>query len=338
MLMISAAPLGYASAGGYTATAASTGNEISFNYFTISLYLKDAETGDYSPVSTSSLNKAVLGYSTSGDTKTLTNDSYRISDGALCVKITEGNMPYDGTHYYTISSNVILRNSENNALPGITSSVIAKNESGTTVTDLLPNTYYGIEVLMTVSGSPQFTGQTLTQEASVIVTYNSSMNGSYYNSCSIQLSEISIVTPGYTPTDIPLDRTDDYGDHEAITIINDGNTHDGIADEDGTVNLTFSISSGKAFVLRLIPHGGKSMFNVSVKIGSNPAMTVQTKINGNVNSFVVYDGYSQATTRSTFGAIGTNNWFRGTGDVTVTITNQDGQHVDGRAQLDVIFE
>ncbi len=339
MLMVSVAPLGYASGGGYTATTASTGNEISFSYFTISLYLKD-DQGNYNPVTVSSLNNATYLYnSDSSGNKTLSNDTYVISSDKLYLKITENNVTYTSAHIYNLSSGVILKDSQGNPLTGITSSITAKDGSDNTVTDLSPDTYYKISVSVTINNSSQFTGDTLTQDASVTATINNSMNGSSLENTSVQVSIISIITPGFTPTDTPSGRTEDYGDHDSMTIVNEDNPG-GVASPDGHLTLVFKVPAGKKFVIRPIANGEKSYFLINMTIDGTVYTEHPVTVNGNGEGgtpYVYKSGTKTMSHTNHLSDITAARWFSGQ-DVTVTITNRgDAYLVNPSAQLDIIF-
>jgi hypothetical protein len=177
----------------------------------------------------------------------------------------------------------------------------------------------------------------LSQRASIIVTINDSMNSTITENSSVQLSQIVVVTPGFEPADIPDERSEDYGDHDAISVVaDDGDPN--IADENGIVNVTFTVPSGKEFVVRLIPDGGKAYLRATVQFGDDTPMAIEFTINGNVNAFVCYGGSGHATTKSAFNAIGENMWFNGSGLVTVTVETYGIQHSKRPVEMDVIFK
>ena len=250
--------------------------------------------------------------------------------------ITEYNVPYSGTHTYSASSAVTLTDNQT-PISGISSSIVLKDGEDQAVTDLVADTYYKVELSMIVSGSSQFSGSTLSQQASIIVTINDSMNSTITENSSVQLSQIVVITPGFEPADIPDDRSGDYGDHDAISVVSDDGDYN-IADEDGRVNVTFTVPSGKEFVVRLIPQGGKAYLHATVQFGDNTPMAVDFTINGNQDAFVCFDGSNSATFRQEFNNIGNSNWFNGSGLVTVTVTTR-GDHSDHRpVHMDVIFK
>lgn len=326
---------GYAVPTGSSTTVINNDSQVSAGYFTVSLFLKDGE-GNYNPISATVLNRGAIGYNENGGNKTLVDGTYPISVSSLYMMITEYNVPYSGTHTYSASSAVTLTDDQT-PISGISSSIVLKDGEDQAVTDLVADTYYKIELSMIVSGSSQFTGSTLSQQASIIVTINDSMNSTITENSSVQLSEIVVITPGFEPADIPDDRSDDYGNHDAISVVSDDGDHN-IADEDGKVNVTFTVPSGKEFVVRLIPDGGKARLLATVQFGDNTPMAVEFTINGNVSAYVCYDGSSKATTRSGFNAIGNSNWFNGSGLVTVTVSTQGEQHSTRPVQMDVIFK
>ncbi len=326
---------GYAAPTGSSTTVINNDSQVSAGYFTVSLFLKDGE-GNYNPISATVLNRGAVGYNEDGGNKTLVDGTYPISVSSLYMMITEYNVPYSGTHTYSASSTVTLTDNQT-PISGISSSIVLKDGEDQAVTDLVADTYYKVELSMIVSGSSQFSGSTLSQQASIIVTINDSMNSTITENSSVQLSEIVVITPGFEPADIPDERSEDYGDHDAISVVSDDGDPN-IADENGVVNVTFTVPSGKEFVVRLIPKGGKALLRATVQFGDNTPMVKDFTISGNEDAFVCYDGSGNATIMREFNNIRNSNWFNGSGLVTVTINNR-GDHSDHRpVQMDVVFK
>ena len=333
ILLSSSVQIGFATTE-YTATTTSASSTISAGYFTTGLYIYDTTGETYNPVSASALNSGTVSITSSGDTKTIANGSYKISVDNLYMKITETNMPANCT--YAPSVSIVVKNSQGTPLTGVTSSITAYNSLDETVSSLSANIYYRILVQVTFTNS-SFTGNTLTEDVTITNTVNSTITGNYIESNGISITDIVISSDGYSTATTPSERQGTYGDHESITIINgDG---PGVSDSSGHVALNFTIPGNREFIISFVPDGhGKSYFTVSLKIGDNTPMSHPITINGQKAQYLYKSGANSMSHTETFSNITNSQWFTGTGNITVNITNRDGYTVSTTAQLDIVFK
>jgi len=360
VILMASVPLGFAAT--FIGTTENTGNDVTSGYFTVELYTKDGDV--YTPVSEAS----VLGKAISKDaSNTTVSGTHSLAVDNLYMKVVKSYESLPATFALTTPSFSLTDggtpiSGASFSLQVGSSTYSSSTGAWTGSTAITVGTYYQIGFSVTFASAHTIVDTVFQGSANILVVGSVSLNGFdgiYLEAHACELTVYDIVdevngdndgNPGVDGYEIVTPKDEQGNDrtytdsasntYPAVNIRADEGTG-GIAQPDGSVDVTLYLPAEKRFLLVPVAEGGKGTFSISVSYYTDDVVTKtysgSVTVNGNHTKYVGHSGNSDITSYENFDtAIGYNIWFPSTSDkVTVHL---EGDHVNAKIQFDIVFE